>query len=377
MIVVVAGVIGRQPLPGQVWYWLQHLLGFRRLGHEVYFLEESGDYAYTFDFEGLEESHDERAAARVLHRCLEPFGFGDRWAYRASETALGIGRSEFAEVCAVADVFITHSTAVWKWRPEYDRPRARVLLDGDPVFTQLRALRGDWPIPEAIAHCNRFFTYGPGLLRHDSPIPDLGFEWSVARPPVVLEHWPASTDPAAERFTTVMHWSLDPSPALGGEIYGQKDVEFERVIDLPSRTLQSLEVALNDGPFDRLRAHGWHVVDRPPTDLDAYQAYIRRARGEFSVAKNAYVKARTGWMSERTTCFLASGKPAVVQETGLSDWVPTGEGLLAFSTVDEAVASLDSVNAEYERHARAARRLAEEYFDSDVVLAALLEEAVA
>jgi hypothetical protein len=375
VIVVVAGVIGRQPLPGQVWYWLQHLLGFRRLGHDVYFLEESGDYAFTFDFDTLEESHDPHAAARTLDRCLEPFGFGDRWAYRVHDVALGIGRDEFSEVCAAADIFVTHPTPVWRWRPEYELARARVLLDGDPVFTQLRARRGDWPIPETIAHCNRFFTYGPGILRAGSPVPKLDVDWKVTRPPVVLDQWPFGVDPAAERFTTVMHWSLDPSPELDGEQYGQKDVEFERVIGLPRMTAQPLEVALNDGPFDRLAAEGWHVVSRPPTDLDGYRGYIRSSRGEFSVAKNGYVKARAGWLSERTACFLATGKPAVVQDTGFTEFVPTGEGLLAFTTPEQAAAMIDEVNRDYEHHCRAARLVAEREFDSDTVLTRFLEDA--
>jgi hypothetical protein len=172
-----------------------------------------------------------------------------------------------------------------------------------------------------------------------------------------------------------MHWSLDPSPEFEGESYGQKDVEFERLLELPRHTAQPLEVALNDGPFDRLAEHGWHVVATPPTTLDGYQAYIHASRGEFSVAKNGYVKARCGWMSERTTCFLATGRPAVVQETGLGDWVPTGEGLLTFDGVRDAAAAIDAVNADYERHCDAARRLAEEEFDSDRVLAALLDDA--
>jgi hypothetical protein len=376
MIVVVAGVIGRQPLPGQVWYWVHHLLGFRRLGHEVYFLEESGDYPYSFDFETLEESHDPDTAARTLARCLARFGLGDRWAYRVDDTALGIGAGEFSEICAAADVLVAQSTSVWRWRPEYLRIPIRVFLDGDPVFTQLRALEGDALVCETIAHCNRFFTYGPAILRRPPPIPDLGLEWRVTRPPVVLDEWRYAAERDEGRFTTVMHWSLDPSPTFEREVYGQKDVEFERLIDLPRRTSQPLEVASHDGPLERLGIHGWHV-SRPPSRLDDYRDYIRRSRGELSVAKNGYVKARSGWISERTVCYLASGRPAIVQETGLSDVVSTGEGLLAFTSADEALTAIEDVNRAYEHHRRAARRLAEAEFDSDAVLTRLLEEAVA
>jgi hypothetical protein len=373
VVIICAGVIGRQPLPGQVWFWLQYLLGFRRLGHDVYFLEESGDYAYSYDFDTMTESEDPDDAAATLERLLTPFGFAGRWAYRVGDRCVGMPRDDFVAICESADVLLTMPTGMWLWRPEYDAPRVRLFLDGDPAFTQLRAVRGEWPINETIEGCNRFFTYGPGLLR--SPLPDLGIGWRVTRPPVVLERWPRAEPATDGAFTTVMHWSLDPSPEFEGESYGQKDVEFERLLELPRHTEQPLEVALNDGPFDRLAEHGWHVVATPPTTLNGYQAYINASRGEFSVAKNGYVKARAGWMSERTTCFLATGRPAVVQETGLSDWVPTGEGLLTFDGVGDAAAAIDAVNADYGHHCDAARRLAEEEFDSDRVLCALLDDA--
>ena len=374
MIIVCAGVIGRQPLPGQVWYQLQYLVGFRRLGHDVYFLEESGDYAYAYDFETMTESADPAAAAATIDRCLRPFGFGDRWAYRVGDHCFGIGAEEFAEICAAADVFIAPPTAVWKWRSEYDRPRVRVFLDVDPGFTQLKALQGDWRVTSTLERCNRYFTYGTAIASSSSAIPTLDLPWQLTRPPLVLELWPYDPGDGGGPFTTVMHWSLDESPVHDGETYGQKDVEFERVQDLPKRTSQPLEIAMNDGPFDRLRELGWRVVATPPTDLEGYRRYIGGARGEVSVAKNGYVKARSGWMSERTTCFLSSGRPAVVQETGLSDWVPTGEGLLTFTNVDEAAAAIDAVNSDYERHRAAARRLAEEHFASDLVLADFLSK---
>jgi hypothetical protein len=373
VIVICAGVVARQPLPGQVWFWLQYLLGFRRLGHDVYFLEESGEYPYAYDFETMTESDDPARGVANLERFLGPLEI--RWAYRVRDECYGLDADEFAEVCAAADLLLTLPTGIWFWREDYDRPRVRLFLDGDPAFTQLRAIRGDWPINETLERCNRFFTYGPGLVRSDSPIPDLGREWLVTRPPVVLDEWPAVPAPAAGPFTTVMHWGLDPSPELDGEPYGQKDVEFERVINLPRRVAQPLEVALNDGPFERLERHGWHVRSRPPTDLEGYRDYIRASRGEFSVAKNGYVRARTGWMSERTICFLATGRPAVVQDTGLSEWVPTGRGLLTFETADDAAERLDAVETAYDEHARAARRLAEAEFESDRVLTQLLADA--
>jgi hypothetical protein len=377
--IIFAGVIAREPLGGPAWVWLQYLLGFRRLGHEVYFLEESGDWPYVYNFEAMEESDDPHLGACYIQRFLEPFGLDNNWAYRAGDLCLGMPQDDFVQLCHEADLLIALPTSVWTWRPEYDAIPMRLLLDVDPGFTQFRAAQGDDLICTAIAHCNRFFTYGPYIGREGSRVPSLGLHWQATRPPVVLEEWPLCYTPSAEHFTTLMQWSLDEAPRVGGETYGQKDVEFARIMDLPRRTSQQLEVAVSGGPDETLREHGWHVQPAWPTSRDpqSYRAYIQAARGEFSVAKNGYVKTRCGWVSDRTTCFLASGKPAIVQETGMSEWLPTGEGLLTFSTPEEALAGIEAVNGDYELHCRGARQLAEEYLDSDLVLTRLLNDAEA
>ncbi len=377
MKIIFAGVIAREPLGGPAWVWLQYLLGFRRLGHEVYFLEESGDWPYVYDFQALAESDDPALGAAHIEHFLAPFGFGDRWAYRVGDACLGLRRDDFVQLCHEADLLIALPTSLWAWRPEYDAPRIRLFLDVDPGFSQFRAARGDWPVAQTLVRCNRFFTYGPGINAAASPVPRLGRRWQTTRPPVVLDEWPVCYDPAAERLTTLMQWSQDPSPEFAGQTYGQKDVEFARVLDLPRRTAQPLEVALSGGPVECLQAHGWHVLPGwlPSRDPHSYRRYIQAARGEFSVAKNGYVKTGCGWISDRTVCFLATGKPALVQDTGLSRWLPTGEGLLTFRTAEEALAGIDAINGAYERHCLAARQIAARYFDSDYVLTQLLQDA--
>ena len=377
MRIVFAGVIAREPLAGLTWVWLQYLLGLRELGHEVYFLEESGDYAYVYDFESMTESDDPRRGADYIDRFLRPFGFGESWVYRVGDDRLGTPATDFVDLCRSTDLLIAVPTCLWSWRPEYDEIPVRVCLDIDPGFTQFRAARGDWPVAEMVDHCNRFFTYGPAIAAGASPVPTLGRRWHATYPPVFLAEWPVAYDPAAARLTTLMHWSLDPSPEFDGETYGQKDVEFELVVDLPRQTSQPLEVALNGGPWGRLQEHGWHVVssDEPSRDPDGYRRYVQRARGEFSVAKNGYVKTRCGWISDRTVCFLASGKPVLVEETGMSDWLPTGRGLLTFSDGEGALGGIEAINDDYAGQASAARRVAEVNFASDVVLTRLLEEA--
>jgi hypothetical protein len=375
MKIIFAGVIAREPLGGPTWVWLQYLLGFRRLGHDVYFLEESGEWPYVYDFTAMEESADPALGAAYIRRFLEPYGLGESWVYRAGGICLGMEGEELLALCREADVLIALPTSIWSWRPEYDAIPLRVLLDVDPGFTQLRAAAGDELIGAAIAHCNRFCTYGPRI--DNTSLPDLGKRWIATRPPIVLDEWPACYGAgAAAPFTTVMQWSSDPSPEYQGQVLGQKDIEFERIIDLPVRTSQPLEVALSGGPAERLEGWGWQVVPGwdVSRDPDAYRRYVQNARAELSVAKNGYVTTGCGWISDRTICFLASARPALVQETGLSRWLPTGEGLITFRTAEEALAGIERINAEYERHQRAARMLAETYFDSDEVLARFLLE---
>src|SRR5947209_516068 len=201
---------------GAIWWRLQYVLGFRRLGHDVYFLEESGDIPYVYDVDRMEESDNPVRAADLVEAVLRPFGLETRWIYRAGDICLGMHIDDVRQLCHEADLLVVLPSDVWSWRPEYDEIPIRALLDIDPGFTQFRALKGDWPIAEAIEHCNRFFTYGRGLNEPDSPIPDLGRRWHFVWPPVLLQEWPVHYDPEAKYFTTVMSWSQDASPEYQG-----------------------------------------------------------------------------------------------------------------------------------------------------------------
>ncbi|HYO50573.1 MAG TPA: glycosyltransferase family 1 protein, partial [Chloroflexia bacterium] len=218
--------------------------------------------------------------------------------------------------------------------------------------------------------------------RPDCTVPTLGMDWLPTVPPVVPDLWQWAAPAPDASFTTIANWQAYGSVTYEGERYGQKDEEFMRFISLPRATSQKLELALSGASasvVEHLRASGWAVRDasRPVgTDLEAYRLYISHSRGEFSVAKNAYVKTCSGWFSDRSVCYLASGLPVVLQETGFSDWLPTGMGVLPFSTLEEAADCIRRVNADYAAHQRAARELAEEVFSHEVVLPRLLEAAL-
>ena len=373
--VVVAGYIVRYPLAGNVWAHCQYLLGLHRLGHHVWFLEEAGGDESCYDPERDEMTSDPTYGAHLLERLAASFGLGDRWGYRDSVGRWhGLDGSDVDRAIAEADLFL--DVGGTSHFPEMRHARRRAYVDMDPVFTQL----GSFAHPRLDCY-DVLFTYGANIGREGCAVPTGGFDWRPLRPPVVLNVWGGSgrVDRIDAPWTTVAHWNAYGEVEHEGETYGQKDVEFMRLIHLPRRTSHRLEVAVSgEAPLEQLEANGWRVADPLAISRDPwrYRDYIRSSHGEFTVAKQAYVKARSGWFSDRTASYLASGRPVVVQDTGIAGDLPTGYGLVVFETVEEALAGLDAIEASYEGHCRAAREVAETYFDADVVLTGLLEEAL-
>jgi hypothetical protein len=372
--IVVLGYIVRGPLGGMAWHHLQYVLGFSRLGHVVHFVEDSDDYPSCYDPRRDVTDEDPSYGLAFAARAFTRLGLGDRWAYHDAHARRWFGpASDRAEaICRRADVVVNVS-AVNPLRPWLADVPVRMLVDTDPVFLQLRHMNDPDARRLAESH-TAFLTFGA-----NGGLPDDGFDWQPTRQPVVLDAWPASTPPPAGRFTTVMQWQSYPVRVHAGVLYGMKAESFEPYVTLPERVGVELELALGSAsaPRQRLRAHGWHVRDpRAPTrDPWAFQRYVARSRGEFSVAKHGYVASRCGWFSERTTSYLASCRPAVVQDTGFSDWLPTGRGVLAFSTPDEAAAALEQIESRYDEHCRAAYELVAEFFDARAVLGDLLAAA--
>ena len=234
---------------------------------------------------------------------------------------------------------------------------------------------GDKGLAAAIGRCERRFTLGQRFGASDCLIPDAGGPWLKTLPPVVLSEWPYVTD-AATHFTSIMRWDGFQDSKYEGKTYGQKDQELSRFLDLPRRTPQKFRIALN-GP-ETLAEYGWEIVPgeiatRTP---QAYRQFIQGSRAEFGVAKHGYVKMRGGWFSDRSVCYLASGLPLLIQDTGLSDWLPVGEGVVTFQDFPDILRGIERINADYERHRRAARKLAEEFFSTEKVLPALLAAAM-
>jgi hypothetical protein len=376
---------------GVFWDYLQWVLGFHRLGHQVLYVEDPGYWAYDPASRTFVESGAPSAAFLARHIEGLEADLKRSWFYRdANGRTYGQTWAEVVRFCGEADLFLNISASC-RMREEYLAGKRVALLDTDPMFTQASVpgyLAGSLGVDateriDAMLGHDVFFTFGENIGEADCRMPTGLFRWLPTRQPVVLECFENSCVPPSSRdrvLTTVASWETQETGSdSDNDGYGGKREEFERFIELPSRSALPLELALSGpAPRDRLSRAGWRVRDGHELSADpwTYRDYLGRSTGEWSVAKQAYVAGRTGWFSCRTACYLALGVPAVVQETGFSRHIPTGEGLFAFETLDEAVEGIRRLAEAPERHARAALDLAREYFDSRKVLPRLLEEAL-
>ena len=387
MRVVVTGLVATYPVGGVAWDYLQYVQGFAALDCEVVYLEDTGQWFYDPAAETFTPDADRGAAylAGAL-RALLP-GRALPWAVRKPDgTLLGLDEPALRRACAGAALFLNLSGSCWLREP-YRAARIAAYVDTDPCYSQAKLAAADAGIAdEATAESaalirahDVFFTLGEHVGQPDCGIPTGGLTWLPTRQPVLLANWPVTPGPQGGAFTTVLSWSINPTPpAVGGRSYGGKDVEFARFLDLPRRTPEVLEAAISGAaPRERLAAAGWRVIDARTVSatLDDYRHYLQGSRGELSVAKQAYVATRSGWFSTRSAVYLACGRPAVLEDTGFSAHVPVGPGLQAFTTAEEAVAALAAVRADYRRACLHARVVAEECFRAEDVCARLLADA--
>ena len=373
MKIVLAGIVARYPFGGVTWCSLMYLLGLRALGHEILYVEDTGECVYDPEQDAI--STDPSYGTRYIHAALERFGLGDRWSFVNHDgTHHGLSREAVRAYCADADLFVNLSGGSWFWRDEYARIPRRVFVDSDPVFTQLAIAKGEPWYVDFFRGFDRLFTFGANVGTPACDVPTSGFAWIPTWQPVVTDLWCTDRPPTRDRFTTIMTWRNESF----ADVDGGKDREFVAFLDLPSRTEARFELAVN-GPLDLLAAHGWSPVEAMGVSrsLWDYRDFIQASKAEFGVAKHAYVSRRSGWFSDRTECYLAAGRPALVQDTGWSAHLPSRAGLLRFSTVDEALEGLARIECDYAAHARAARKVALEHFDASRVLPTFLEAACA
>lgn len=377
--IIVTGLIAQYPLGGVTWDYFQYVLGLARLGHDVYYLEDTGQWPYNPREGGVSKGCDFNV--EYLAAVMDRFGLSNKWAYRFPWQSqwFGLAEKKRNDVVRSADLLVNVSGSLE--HPEDYRKSGRLAyIDSDPVFTQIKLARGQADFRQLLDMHNVHFSFGEHL---SAAGPKDGLHWRPTRQPVVLSEWEHSL-PYREVFTTVMNWTSYKPVVYNGQTYAQKDIEFLRFVELPSRIAPAvLEIAVNEGktrhPPRTLLAHkGWLVVDPEVVcpDLESYRRYIQSSKAEWSVAKNGYVVGQPGWFSCRSACYLASGRPVVVQDTGFGAVLPVGEGLLTFTSLEQAVAGIRDVEANYASHAKAARAIAEAYFDSDKILARLIAQAL-
>lgn len=382
MKIVVSGWVAGFPVAGFLWHPVSFALGFRQLGHEVWFLDDGGDQPFGYD--PVDDTTDPACDAGVafLEREMAALGLDGRWVFRhvPDDRFEGMDRQTTMDVLADADVFVNVSMTCPP-RPEYLAIPHRLAIDTDPVFTQIRVVEGDEQLSRVVDTHTRLFTFGR------PPLPAQQHEWIPTRQPVATDAWPAAPEPPdpTTPMTTVTAWKAYDSQEWNGHRYAMKDRSVRDYLELPRHTDQRLAMALGggDGPAmlrgkKLLGDNGWEQPNAIASTLTTkrYRDFMTDSLGEIGFAKHGYVAARSGWFSERTCCYLATGRPAVVQDTGWRDWLPHDEGLLGFSSLEEAAAAIDRVAADPERHGRAARRIVEEHFAADDVCAGLLEAGV-
>lgn len=377
-IVVVAGSVANKPgRGGHTWVFLQYLLGFKRLGWDVMFLDRL-EPAMTRDAAGRPCAPQRSANLRYVVDVMGQFGLDDAYAltHDGGEPLAGLSRREVLERTREA-AFLLNVMGFLTDEEILGCARRRVFLDIDPGFGQMWRALG---LHDLFRGHDDFVTIGENIGGSDCTIPTCGLGWITTCQPVVLDRWTPQPTGNGAGFTSVATWRGAYGPLeYAGKRYGLRVHEFRRFARLPVLSGRPFQLALDIHPaevrdLEMLAANGWSLVDPRVAAGDPvrYRAFIGGSGGEFAVAKNMYVQTRSGWFSDRSICYLASGKPVLAQDTGFARRYPTGEGLLSFATLEEALAGVEELGSAPERHGRAARALAEAYFDSETVLARLL-----
>ncbi len=388
--IVVAGMVAQYPVGGVAWDYLQYAIGLARLGHDVVYHEDT----WCWPYDPLRRTMSDEASYSAAY--LDDFfaryapELSDRWHYlHLHDASYGMSRATFDDFAKSADLFINVSGG--SFFPDGLPARClKLFLDTDPGYNQIiLAERPGWSENvdrwcAGVAAHDRHFTYAENFGAADCLVPAAGIAWKKTRMPIVPEMWRANAEALGPdaAWSTVMTWNVFKGKLeyRGVEYRGKAD-EFAKIADLPRRFDRKFRLAVGgtEAPMEALAAQGWAVEDGPSATLTPadYQRYVAASRGEVSVAKNVYVAMRTGWFSTRSACYLAAARPVVVQDTGFSHLLPTGRGLHAFSTGDEAKAAIEAVEAHHEAEMQAARDVALAHFDARLVLARLIEDAFA
>ena len=377
--ILIAGSLAQRPgIGGHAWVFLQWILGFRRLGYDVLFLDWL-DQPMCTDAAGKQCRVEDSVQLRFFLRVMEEHSLAGSFSlnFNQGERTIGLPRTEVLERSKRSLFLLNVMGFLGDFEILATVPK-RVFLDIDPGFGQMWQELG---LAAVFGGHDHYVTIGENIGRDGCDVPTCGFDWITTPQPVVLEHWPVADTKPAHGFTSIASWRGPFGPVeYRGKKYGLRVHEFRKFATLPKLAGGEFDLALDIYPVEKkdialLRDNGWTLLDPVAVagDPAAYHEFVQRSEAEVMIAKNLYVETRGGWFSDRSICYLASGRPVLAQDTGFSKNYPTGRGLVPFSTLDEAVAGVKEIAANYDAHRHAAREIAEEFFDSDKVLRRLLE----
>lgn len=375
--IILGSYMVRYPLGGMMSWVLQYLVGFQQLGHEVYFVEKSGYPNSCYDPVRNVMSDDCAYGTQTLNNLLARFDLQDNWCFvDAGGRYRGLPSERIAEIFRSADLFVDMGTH-GAWLEEAARTGLRVLVDGEPGFTQMK-MENRQAAGESLPEYDLYYTTGHNIGVEHSTAPTAGKRWRHLFHPAVVDLFPVQPVAASSPFTTVMNWQSYEQREYKGVVYGHKDMSFREFMTLPCATHVPLELAVSgkNTPTAELIEAGWRVRDAHAVtrSFDSFVAYIHASAGEFSLCKHGYVATNSGWFSDRGAAYLASGRPVVMQDTGFGMHLPCGRGLFAVRTVEEAAAALDTIAGDYARHMKWARHIAVEFLDARRVLGTFLGE---
>jgi hypothetical protein len=392
--IIVMGFMGSCPIAGVIWQHLHYVVGLQRLGHEVYYVEDSARYPYNpTSFPSVTISRATRIRADciyvtdTLRNLAETFDFQNRWAYSARfldpPQSFGLELPRLHELYREADA-ILNICGSHELNDDILKSERLIYVESDPGVAQIQVDQGNEDMRGCLSHHKVLFTFGENIGSNSFSVPLHGLRWLPTRQPVVTDFWKTKGGPSKDAvFTTIANWSTSGKKDItwNGETYlWSKSENFLRFIDAPKMAGETFEIATDIGEasvVERFLSRGWRLENPYALSInrELYRSYIKDSYGEFTVAKDQYSRLNTGWFSDRSACYLAAGRPVVTQDTGFTRHYGGKEGLFAFSDLDGVREAAVAIRTDYAAQSRAAYEIAQEFFDAQKVLASLLERA--